>query len=40
MYLTAVPISSAAGIPLGVVGLIQDMSYIDQRDAITRQAAI
>src|SRR5262249_38683610 len=40
VYLTAVPISSATGIPLGVVGLIHDMSYIEQRDAITRQAAI
>jgi hypothetical protein len=40
VYLTAVPISSATGVPLGVVGLIHDMSYIQKRDAIMRQAAI
>jgi len=40
VYLTALPITSAAGIPLGVVGLIHDMSYIETQDAITRKAAI
>jgi trehalose 6-phosphate synthase len=40
VYLSALPIASPSGVPLGVVGLIHDMSYIEQRDAKTRRAAL
>jgi trehalose 6-phosphate synthase len=40
VYLTALPISSATGVSLGVVGLIHDISYIEKRDAMIRRAAI
>jgi len=39
-YLSALPISAPSGVPLGVVGLIHDMSYVDQREALTRKAAL
>ncbi len=40
VFLSALPIYTAAGVPLGVVGIIQDMSYIEHRDRVTRRAAI
>ena len=40
IYLSALPISSASGVTLGVVGLIHDMAYIERRDALTRKAAL
>jgi trehalose 6-phosphate synthase len=39
VYLSAFPILSPAGTPLGTVGLIHDMHFIEQRDAVTRRAA-
>jgi trehalose 6-phosphate synthase len=38
VYLSAIPVLSGSS-PIGVVGLIHDMSYIDRRDAITKRAA-
>ncbi|HEY6910133.1 MAG TPA: trehalose-6-phosphate synthase [Myxococcales bacterium] len=40
VFLSALPIYTAAGVPLGVVGIIQDMSYIEHRDRVTRRAAL
>src|SRR5689334_3074916 len=40
VFLSALPIYTAAGVPLGVVGIIQDMSYIEHRDRVTRSAAL
>ena len=40
VYLSAFPILAPAGAPLGAVGLIHDMTFIEQREAATRQAAL
>ncbi|MCA1825483.1 MAG: trehalose-6-phosphate synthase [Myxococcales bacterium] len=40
VFLSALPVASPSGVALGVVGLIHDMSYVDQRDALTRKAAL
>ncbi len=39
VYLSAIPLRAEAG-PIGVIGLIHDMSYIEHRNAVTRRAAI
>ena len=40
VYLSALPVLSPGGVPLGAVGLIHDMSYAEDRDALTRRAAL
>jgi trehalose 6-phosphate synthase len=40
VYLSALPILSPSGVSLGVVGLIHDMSYIEQRERLMRKAAV
>jgi trehalose 6-phosphate synthase len=40
VYLSAFPLAAPTGAPLGVVGLIHDMRFIEQRDALTRRAAV
>ncbi|HZX94882.1 MAG TPA: trehalose-6-phosphate synthase [Myxococcales bacterium] len=40
VYLSALPIASAAGVPLGVVGIVQDIGFIEERDAVTRRAVL
>ncbi|HZR11049.1 MAG TPA: trehalose-6-phosphate synthase [Myxococcales bacterium] len=40
VYLSALPVLSPGSVPLGAVGLIHDMSYAEERDALTRRAAL
>jgi trehalose 6-phosphate synthase len=40
VFLSALPIAAPNGVALGVIGLIHDMSYVEQRDALTRKAAL
>jgi trehalose 6-phosphate synthase len=39
VYLSALPLRGDTG-PVGVVGLIHDMSYVERRNAVTRRAAL
>jgi trehalose 6-phosphate synthase len=40
VYLSALPVLTPGGVPLGALGLIHDMSYAEDRDALTRRAAL
>ena len=40
VYVSAFPIFSPTGAPLGAVALIHDMTFVEQRDATTRRAAL